>query len=749
MKIKFKVKSVIHRNVKNNFTICNGKVLKYEGESKYPVREEMQFLGEMRYCKKGDIFIADGEVVLNMERGFQFKMNKVDVEMYEYEEQIVNYIKRYAKGVNRKLIEPIVEAYRMKTVEVIGGIDGYQKIKELNIPKLGDKRIRAIREAVINNENYKNVMDFLEMHNQSTTLASKIVDGLGNEAIADLKSNPYQLINYIDFEVLDAIGYTHLDNPRDVNRIVAGIISYVKTDIVSNGNVYTEKSSIEANLTEYMDKRSKYKGFKVDKIILNKAFEYIAENNLLKMIDEGEETYIYRKDMSFMEKRIAEMLVELCNQPTKYVSQKIIMEKIANLEKENNVTLDEQQVEAITSIFDYNVSVLSGGPGTGKSFTTSLINIIYREINEDDKVLLLAPTGKAAKRLSELCGEEAMTIHRGLNIRPLEQLSEIDEEEKLTAKFIIIDESSMIDIQMMYNLLVRIDEHTKILFVGDCDQLPSVGAGLILRDLMNTENINVIKLEKIFRQALESNIVYNSHNMIKGKTTDYKFEKDTFVIKTNNILSYEKKILNIIKKVEENEYTMDDIVILSPTRKGELGTKSINAMIQKNWNTNNRKEDIYVVSDVTQYKLGDKVIHTKNNYDLDVYNGEVGTIINITHMLDKSGKMLGNTMTVNFGDRTVTYSRDVVVEELELAYCLTIHKSQGSEYPIVINIVSNTHKHMLNRNLLYTAWTRAKSKLYLVGDEEAIYTGASINSTNERKSRLTNIISNILKRKTF
>lgn len=737
MKIQFKAKRKMFRDVKTNYTICLGKVLKYEGESKYPITPELTFKGNMISYKDKDTYTAIGEMKLDPTRGFYFEIERVEIERLQYEDEIVKFIQKYSNRVPKSMIEPIVKAYGVNTIEVIGAKDGYEKIKALNIPKLGDKRIKSIRDAVVYNRNYENVMIFLEMNNLPVDVASDIVDNLGKEAIMDLKANPYQLIKYIDFSILDRIGYKYLNNARNVDRIVAGIISYVKDDIVSNGNVYTEKDELVAKIDNYLQAKGAYPDFKCDALILEEAFEIIAEQGHLKMITENGITYIYRKDMSFMEKRIAERIVELSEFTYCNATRKYILEEIKKFEEERNVELDECQVEAVLTTLQSNLSVLSGGPGTGKTFTTNLIKTIYRNLNEDARILLLAPTGKASKRLAELCNEEAMTIHRGLKIRPLEQ---VDEQVKLEADFIIVDEASMIDIQMLYNLLVKIDNNTKVLFVGDCQQLPSVGAGLVLRDLMNCGAVNVVKLEKIFRQALTSNIVHNSHKMIEGASKDYKFEKDTFLLETADITKYGTKMLQIIKKAEENGYSIDDIVILSPTKKGHLGTRTINDMIQKTWNTNNNPEDIYKVSDVRVFKVGDKVMHTKNNYDLDVFNGEVGRIIDI---------IPGASITVDYTDRVITYNKKEDIRELELAYAMTIHKSQGSEYPIVINVVSNMHKYMLNRNLIYTAWTRAKEKLYILGNKEAVIASAEKNDIINRKSRLVKLINDMTEDEIF
>lgn len=740
MKIQFKVKRKIYRDTKTNYTIFVAKVLRYEdNETDYTVSSEMNFKGYMHNFKEKDVYTAEAKVELDNLRGLFINIKSVEVERVEYEEEIVNYIKKYTKGIGKEQIEQIVKAFGINTINIIASENGEKEIKKLKIKKLGEKRIKAIRGAIIHNKNYEEVMNFLEVNNFPVSLASKIVDTFGKESIINLKDNPYKLIKFIDFKTLDTIGQRYINNARDVNRISAGIYSYIKRDIENLGNVYTLEIDMRKNITDYLSSVGVYPLYKVDDIVYKNALENALNEFNIKMISENGINYIYRKDMAFMEKRIAERIVELNKNNKICVNKKDIYTKIKEYENEKNIELDELQIEAVISTIQNNLSVLTGGPGTGKTFTTNLIKTIYKAVNKNDKVLLLAPTGKASKRMAEMCKEEAQTIHRGLNLKPLEQVDE--EEDKINADFIIIDESSMIDIQMLYNLLVKIDNNTKVLFVGDINQLPSVGAGLVLRDLIDSNCVNVVKLNKVFRQALESNIVYNSHMILKG-LNDFKLEKDTHLINATTVKGYYKKILNIINKVKENGYSLDDIIILTPTKKNDFGSKMLNAMLQKELNPSN---EIYKISSITFFKLNDKVMQTSNNYDLEVFNGEVGTVKKITTKVNKSGEVIGDLITVDYNGRLVTYNREEA-SELELAYAMTVHKSQGSEYKVVINLVHPTHKYMLNKNLIYTAWTRAKDKLYILGNEETLKEASKIEGTTNRKSRLVNIIQNLEER---
>lgn len=730
--IKFKIKKVLFTNSKTNYRIFIAKVLNHNYVGGVFMSDEMTFKGTMISCKEKDTYTAEGTAEYDLQGRRYVKIESIKLEQLEYEDEIARFIAKNVKGVTKAKADEIVKAFGVNTLEVIGGIDGHLKIKGLKIKGLGEKTALKIKEAVVLHKNFENLMVFLEANNLDVSLASKIYENLGKTyniknddysvELVNLKTNPYQLFKHIDFTTLDIIGQRYTNNPRMIDRIIAGIYSYVDNDISTNGNVYTEKSEIQANITEYMEKLGAYTGFKVDKLLLEDAFKVIIENRILRVSG----NYVYKNENLYMEDRIAERIMEI-KALEDDIRTSTILEELEAYEKANNLVLDELQKEAVMTTIKSRFSILTGGPGTGKTFTTNLILQMYKRLFPFKRVVLLAPTGKASKRLSELCNETAMTIHRGLKIRPEEQVH-IDEDEKIEADFIIVDEASMIDLKMLYNLLMKTDSETKILFVGDYQQLPSVGAGLILRDLLDSNQIYNTKLTKVFRQALESNIIVNSHKVINGEVfTKEDFSKDCFFLQEAYNNKFHKKCIKIIQKAMENGHGIEDVVILTATNKGDLGTKMMNLIIQEQFNKSKKK---YEVSSVKFFKEGDRVMHTKNNYDLEVYNGEIGTI-----------SFIGDTsLDVDFGDRVVTYMRDDI-KELELAYCMTVHKSQGSEYPIVISLIPSAHEHMLHRNLIYTAWTRAKKRLYVVGELEALNKGSEKNTIINRKSRLIEKIS--------
>lgn len=728
--VKFKIKRVLFTDSKNNFRIFTAKILNHNYTGGIFMSEEMTFKGTMISCKEKDTYSCEGSAEYDLQGRRFIKIHSIKLEQLEYESELARFIAKNVKGVTEATAGVIIKNLGVNALEIIGGKDGEKILEKLKVRGVGKKTALSIKEAVVKHKNYENLMIFLEMNNLDVSLAPKIYDNLGKNydlengtyqfQLIDLKQNPYALIKHIDFFTLDVIGQRYINSPRVVDRIMAGIYSYVSNDISTNGNVYTEKADIIENLTQHLEKNGVYTGYKVDKRELNEAFERIIEEKLLKINGE----FVYKNENLFMENQIAKRLNQIKN-TFENISSKTIEDYLVYYERENDIQLDEIQKDAVITAIKSRFSVLTGGPGTGKTFTTNLILQTYKTLFPNEKVLLLAPTGKASKRLAELCGEEAMTLHRGLRIGVEEQANYFKgSDEEIDADFVIVDEASMIDLKLFYNLLTKVKEDTKILLVGDYQQLPSVGAGLVLRDLLDSNEINNTRLTKVFRQALESNIVVNSHKVINGKDFNIEedFQKDCFFIKESKYNNYYKKCIKIINKATENGYGIEDIVILTATNKGDLGTKMLNLMFQDAYN---KETESFKVSDTKFFKKNDKVIHTKNNYELEVYNGEVGMIKEI----------FNGGMVVDFGDREVIYYREEA-KELELAYCLTVHKSQGSEYPIVINILPNTHSHILNRNLTYTAWTRAKKRLYVLGEEEALNISSKTNTITNRKSRL-------------
>ena len=404
------------------------------------------------------------------------------------------------------------------------------------------------------------------------------------------------------------------------------------------------------------------------------------------------------------------------------VNPQEIVKKVVS---QSEISYDEIQMEAINTAISSKIMVLTGGPGTGKTTTTMGIISAYRMVG--CKILLAAPTGRAAKRMSEATGMEAKTIHRLLEFKPPEGYQK-NEDKPLEGDVLILDECSMVDVILMYNLLKAIPKHMSLILVGDTDQLPSVGAGNVLKDVIESGRIPVVRLTRIFRQAQGSRIIMNAHRINKGEAIDMRGGKESdffFASKESN----EEVVETLVKYCTQNlprYYHVDafrDIQVLTPMQRGTCGAANLNQVLQEAMNPTR----IFLHRGGTQYRLRDKVMQIRNDYDKEVFNGDIGTVTKVD--------MEERELTVDFDGRDVVY--DVTeLDELVLAYAVTIHKAQGSEYPIVVMPFTMSHFVMLQRNLLYTGVTRAKKILVLIGEKKAVYYAIKNEKTTERNTKL-------------
>ena len=455
----------------------------------------------------------------------------------------------------------------------------------------------------------------------------------------------------------------------------------------------------------------------------------LIESTISRMIEEGAiiadvNDSIYLPPFYYSEVGVARRIKDILSVPSIYNSfnHDKVLEQV---QKESGIRYDDIQIEAIKTAAKSKFMVLTGGPGTGKTTTTQGIIRLFRKLSA--KVLLAAPTGRAAKRLSESTGMEAKTIHRLLEYKPPEGYKR-NEENPLDCDVIIIDETSMVDVILMYNLLKAISDHTIVILVGDVDQLPSVGAGNVLKDVINSGIVNTVKLTRIFRQALGSAIITNAHRINKGEFPILRGGKnsDFFFIEEEEPHKIVQIIVDLCSRRLPEYYRVDpinDIQVLSPMQRGETGTSNLNLVLQEALNPSQTS----IKYGGTIYKLGDKVMQVKNNYDKNVFNGDIGIITRI----DPEDRIV----VISFDGNEVEY--DVTeLDEVVLAYATTIHKSQGSEYGIVVAPITTQHYIMLQRNLLYTCVTRAKKAIVLVGTKKAIAMTISNNKIQKRNTML-------------
>ena len=668
-------------------------------------------VGSMATVNVGSVVTLKGLWVSNPKYGRQF-------EVKEWEESLpasIYGIEKYLgsgliKGIGPVYAKKIVNLFKEETMNIIE--ENPDKIIE--VPGIGKKRVEMIKKAWQDQKEVKNIMIFLQSYGVSTSFGSRIYKVYGNDSVEVMKENPYKLaddVYGIGFKTADALAAKLGIDRESFKRCRAGIF-YTLSHLSEEGHCYATSEQLVEKCVEILE-------IEEPKIVM--SVDYLCKEKELIREEDG---IIYLPPFYYSEVGVSKRLRHIMISGT----EKKVMNGdniIDELEKQGNIIYDDIQKEAIRMAQSSKVMVLTGGPGTGK--TTTINGIINLFKKSGMNVLLAAPTGRAAKRMSETTGMESKTIHRLLECKPPEGYKK-NEENLLEGDVLIIDEASMIDIILMYNLLKAIPDHMIIVIVGDIDQLPSVGAGNVLQDIISSGVVPTIKLERIFRQAMGSKIITNAHKINKGENPDLSGGRNSnfFFMEEED----KDKIINTIKELctkrlpkYYNANPIRDIQVLSPMQKTETGAANLNIVLQSVLNKNH----IFLKRGATEYRLHDKVMQIRNNYDKEVFNGDIGFI----SYVDTEERVL----KVDFDGVEVEYEA-LELDELVLAYATTIHKAQGSEYPIVVIPISFSHYVMLQRNLIYTGITRAKSILVLIGSKSAVYTAVKNNDVKNRNTRL-------------
>lgn len=701
------VERITYQNEDNGYTVLKCAVKNYN--------DLVTVVGTMPDTHVGSVLSLDGYWKMDVKYGRQFSVEHFEETLPATVYGIEKYLgSGLVKGVGPKFAKRIVEKFGKDTLNVIEECPD----ELLNVPGIGKVRVDRIKTSWQEQKEIKNIMLFLQSHEVSTSHATKIFKTYGSESIEVVKENPYRLADDIwgiGFKTADSIAQKMGIDKEKFIRLRSGIF-YTLNKLAENGHCYANRKQLLEKAQELLEVDEPEIQITLDEML--RTNDVIGDTGL-----EHEVEAIYLPPYFFSETGCAKRLLRLMSVNRKIkVDPDVIMKKV---ETESEITYDEIQLEAVRTAISAKVMVLTGGPGTGKTTTTLGIISAYKQAG--CKILLAAPTGRAAKRMSEATGMEAKTIHRLLEYKPPEGYQK-NEEHPLEGDVLILDECSMVDIMLMYNLLKAIPEHMSLILVGDIDQLPSVGAGNILRDIIDSGSIPVVRLTRIFRQAQGSRIVMNAHRINKGETIDMRGGKDAdffFAAKETNqevvetIVQYCKTNLPRYYHVDP----LEDIQVLTPMQRGECGAVNLNQVLQETMNPSN----IFLRRGGTQYRLHDKVMQIRNDYDKEVFNGDIGNIVKV-NMEDRE-------LTVKFDDREVVY--DVTeLDELSLAYAVTIHKSQGSEYPIVVMPFTMSHFVMLQRNLLYTGVTRAKKILVLVGEKKAVFYAIKNETTTGRNTGL-------------
>ncbi|MCR5608934.1 MAG: ATP-dependent RecD-like DNA helicase [Lachnospiraceae bacterium] len=728
------VERIVYRNDENGYTVLN---LVTEDD-------EMACVGNLTYISEGEYIKAKGDIITHQLYGEQLKITEYEVIVPKDSVAMERYLASGAiKGIKESLAHKIVSKFKDNTFYVIEN----EPERLAEIKGISEKKARDIAVQFEEKREMRNAMIFLQQYNISNTLALKIYSKYGYKMYDIIKENPYKLaedITGVGFKIADDIAIKAGINYDSEYRIRAGVLYELNME-AGNGNVFVYEEELFKKVLSLLE-------ISVDNISMHIDNLAIERKVILKEIADEEgnaKRIVYSCPLYYAELNVARMLHDL-NIIYKDTEGEV-SKKVKKITDRLDIELDEQQYIAVVESVRNGITIITGGPGTGK--TTTINTIIKLFDSENLNVLLAAPTGRAAKRMSETTGRKAQTIHRLLEISG-SVMDEDDrfcfgrnEENPLEADVIIVDEMSMVDINLMNFLLKAITIGTRLILVGDVNQLPSVGPGNVLKDIIASNKFNVVKLNKIFRQASESDIIVNAHKINNGESINLDNKsKDFFMAQltgTSEITSYISKIIKggLAEYIKAKPY---DIQVLAPMRKGELGVEKLNIILQEALNPPSRSKNEKEVKGFI-FRENDKVMQIKNNYQMEweirgkngiviekgqgIFNGDMGIITSIN--------TFAQIVEVLFDDnKTVTYTY-AQLEELEHAYAVTIHKSQGSEYPAVILPLLMGPKTLMNRNLLYTAVTRAKKCVTIVGTRNMVQLMIDNISEQRRNTTLT------------
>ena len=714
------VEHIIYRNTDNGYTVLN----LVSGE------DEITCVGIFSTIAEGENIEATGDYTDHPTYGTQFKVVSFEEKAPEDQEAIERYLGSGAiKGIGLAMAARIVRRFKEDTFRIIEE----EPERLVEVKGISERKAMEIASQVNEKRDLRQAMIFLQQFGITMNLAVKIYNKYGQEVYGILKENPYRLADDIEgvgFRTADDIAAKAGIRTDSDFRVRSGIL-YTLLQASGEGHTFLPQEELTAKTSELLG---------IDKDIIEKNYMDLSIERKIIMKQSGEQTQIYSASFYYMEANTATMLREL---DIAYdVADAEIEQRIHNIEKQTGMQLDEHQVQAVKEAVRNGLLVITGGPGTGKTTTINTI-IRYFEMEGMD-IFLAAPTGRAAKRMSETTGFEARTIHRMLELNGGMEGSagfERNETNPLETDLVIIDEMSMVDITLMNSLLKAIAPGTRLILVGDINQLPSVGPGSVLKDIIKSEAFNVVMLTKIFRQASTSDIIVNAHKINRGEEVSLDNKSmDFFFLKRYEADIIINVVLQLVKQklpkfVDATPY---DIQVLTPMRKGLLGVERLNGILQQYLNPPDKSKREKEHGDMV-FREGDKVMQTKNNYQLEweictkfgltvdkgmgIFNGDMGIITEINDFAE--------TMNVEFDEgRKVEYSYKLL-DELELAYAITIHKSQGSEYPAVVIPLLNGPSMLMNRNLLYTAVTRARKCVTLVGNDATF--NQMIQNTSQQK----------------
>jgi exodeoxyribonuclease V alpha subunit len=703
------IERITYHNPENGFCVLRVKVKNH--------KDLVTVTGNVPSVSVGEYIKCSGIWYNDRNHGKQFKADFLKALPPDTLEGIEKYLgSGLIKGIGAHFAKKLVTAFGDKVFDVIehkpellSTLDGIGKIRANSICN-NWKDQKIVREIMI----------FLQSHGVGTTRATRIFKTYGEEAIAIVSKDPYQLakdIRGIGFVLADTIA-SNLGIAKDsLIRARAGL-SYALLEATSNGHCALPLEILIENTQKLLD---------IDSSLVKLAIEKEIESKTIICDLIEDKPCIFLASYHFYEKQIAKVLLSI-NQEDVPWGDNNSQELIPEIEQKLSIRLADNQKEAIIKALSKRLMVITGGPGTGK---TTLVKALLKLLElKKLNIKLCAPTGRAAKRLSETTGLEVTTIHRLLEINSSGGGFKYNEDNRLICDYLIVDESSMIDVTLFYALIRALTDHIGLLLVGDVDQLPSVGAGQVLKDIISSNIITTVRLNQIFRQSENSAIIANAHKVNKGILPDLNFRKDNsdfYFIEAEPGDDIINKIITITRDRIPKKFNLNpinDIQLLCPMQRGGIGARSLNTELQKVLNPNYEKG---ITKFGQIFAVGDKVMQTENNYDKDTYNGDIGVISAINQEEQE--------VTIDFYGNKVVYDYDDL-DQIILAYAITIHKSQGSEYPAVIIPITMQSYMMLRRNLVYTAITRGKKLVVIVGEKKAFAMAVKDGKSSNRYSRL-------------
>ena len=705
---------ITYHNKENNYTVARLSL----GQARNPVT----IIGHMAGVSPGQSLKIEGCWQSHPKYGQQFKVQSYDVTIPATVDGIRKYLESGAiKGIGPSMAARLVTAFGAETFEVIE--KNPERLTE--IEGIGETRADMIRLAWQDHHGIRGLMQFLQDMEVQTSLCAKIYNEYGPDAVEILRTEPYQLADDlpgVGFLVADTIARNLGLEKAEPDRVRAAILHLI-FNMADDGHTFAEEENLVARCENL---------FQVDRDTVHTAIDELVAENLIvaeALKTDTQTRALFLKELHLAESGLANRLKAVLSVPLAPV--KIDPEQIAAaVQKKLAIDLSAEQIEVLEQIFSHRISIITGGPGTGKTTLLRSITTIFETLGK--RVLLAAPTGRAARRLADVTRRKARTIHRLLGYSFTDGQFIKNQDNPLDADAFIVDEASMVDTVLMYNFLKAVPATAVLVLVGDVFQLPSVGPGNVLADIIQSDCMPVFYLKKIFRQDRESPIVINAHRVRDGETPDFEpceridRQSEFYFLEQQDPQQVVSTIVQLCRQELPQRFGIDpvnDLQVLTPMHKGLVGTINLNHVLQGVLNPNPALQE----SMGNAFKINDKVMHLKNNYQKEVYNGDIGTIRQIDK---KSGQL-----SVDYYGRTVEYDA-ADLDEITVAYAITVHKSQGSEYPAVIIPLLTQHYIMLQRNLLYTAMTRGKKLVILIGTRKALSIALKNDKPQQRLSRL-------------